>query len=87
MKDQLAHVRIEYAHLEKNWSATEVQLSLQNAQHTDIVSALKRELESMRNKPDFESRLAGLQEKYNDMEELLRAKCVEVEATDDKYLE
>jgi hypothetical protein len=41
----------------------------------------------MRNKPNTETQLAELQEKYSDMEELLKAKCVEVEATDDKYLE
>lgn len=87
LKDQLANMRSDYAHVEKNWSATEVRLSLQESKHKEAVSSLKQELEALRTKSGSDEELADLKERYDEMEELLKAKCAEVEATDDKYLE
>jgi hypothetical protein len=73
--------------VEKSWSATEVRLSLQESKHKEAVSALKQELEASRSKSGSEDEFKDLKERYDEMEELLKAKCAEVEATDDKYLE
>lgn len=87
LQEQLAHVKREYATVEKDWSAAEVQLSLYESTHKETVNALKRELEVLRERPDAEAQILELKERYDEMEELLKSKCAEVETTDDKYLE
>ncbi|KAF8899077.1 hypothetical protein BD779DRAFT_58470 [Infundibulicybe gibba] len=67
--------------------AAETNLNLQSAQHKRETMDLHRELSSLRSRPDLENSLKELQERNNEMEELLRTKCAEIEANDDRVLE
>lgn len=67
--------------------AAQVTLSLQKAEHVGALSALQRELVALRSKPDLEVVVSELEEKNREMEEMLRAKCEEVEASDDQAIE
>lgn len=64
-----------------------MNLSLQNAQHKRETAELQRELSALKTRPNLESALAELEERNNEMEELLRAKCAEIEENDDRVLE
>ena len=60
---------------------------MQIIQHEQTVASLKRELTALRIQPNFEDELAELKEKNAEYEELLRAKCLEIEENDDKFIE
>jgi len=87
LKEDVEHLRLELSHSEKACKAAEVNLSLQNAQHKRETSELQRQVTSLRRVPNFEMALQELEERNNEMEELLRSKCVEIEANDDRVLE
>ncbi len=48
---------------------------------------MQRELAAFKTKPNLDTVLARLEERNNEMEELLRAKCAEIEENDDRTLE
>ncbi|KAF8910136.1 hypothetical protein CPB84DRAFT_1672964, partial [Gymnopilus junonius] len=87
LRTDIGHLKSELAHSEKSWKAAEVNLSLQNAQHKRETTELQRELSALRTRPNLDSALAELEERNNEMEELLRAKCAEIEENDDRVLE
>jgi predicted nucleic acid-binding Zn-ribbon protein len=87
LKGELERLRLELAHSEKACKAAEVNLSLQNAQHKRETSVLQREVSSLRRMPNLETALRELEERNNEMEELLRSKCAEIETNDDRVLE
>ena len=60
---------------------------MQTIQHEQAVASLKRELNSLRAQPRLEDEIAELKEKNAEMEELLRAKCLEIEENDDRFIE
>ncbi|KAJ3926459.1 MAG: hypothetical protein NXY57DRAFT_1112904 [Lentinula lateritia] len=80
---ELENVNNHLAKVEKACSAAEVNLSLQNTQHKREVSQLHHELEALKGRPDLESVVAELEERINEMEDLLRRKCEEIEENDD----
>ena len=51
------------------------------------MTELERELSAFRSMPNLEQALAELEERNNEMEELLRNKCMEIEENDDRALE
>ncbi|KAJ3855278.1 hypothetical protein EV368DRAFT_34975, partial [Lentinula lateritia] len=83
---ELENVNNHLAKVEKACSAAEVNLSLQNTQHKREVSQLLHEVETLRGRPDLEGVVAELEERINEMEELLRRKCEEIEENDDVKL-
>jgi len=87
LRTDLERLRADLARSEKACKAAEVKLSLQNAQHKRETSEFQRELATLKSRPNFEQALAELEERNNDMEELLRAKCTEIEENDDRVLE
>ncbi|KAG6873218.1 hypothetical protein C0995_001572 [Termitomyces sp. Mi166 len=84
---ELEQVRADLARAEKAANAAEVNLSLQGAQHKREMSELNYQLTALRAQPDLQSALAELEERNDEMEELLRKKCVEIEENDDRALE
>lgn len=72
---------------EKACKAAEVNLSLQNAQHKRETAELQRELSALRSRPNLAEALSELEERNNEMEELLKIKCIEIEANDDMKIE
>ncbi|KIY50419.1 hypothetical protein FISHEDRAFT_39030 [Fistulina hepatica ATCC 64428] len=75
------------AEAEKACRAAEMERSLQDAHHKREFAELRRQLDQLEARPNFESAMAELEERNNDMEEMLRQKCAEIEANDDKVLE
>ncbi|KIL71523.1 hypothetical protein M378DRAFT_155107 [Amanita muscaria Koide BX008] len=80
-------MRAEFLQSEKSCNAAEVNLSLQSAQHKREMAELQKELDAIRSKPDLAAAVTELEERNNEMEELLRKKCAEIEENDDKVLE
>jgi myosin protein heavy chain len=74
-------------HTEKLAKAAEVNLSLQGAQHKRETADVQRELTLLRSQPNLADALSELEERNNEMEELLRSKCTEIEENDDRALE
>jgi len=64
-----------------------VNLTLQSAQHKREMAGLKRELTMLQSRPNLEHVVAELEDHNNEMEELLRSKCAEIEENDDRSLE
>jgi myosin protein heavy chain len=48
---------------------------------------LQRELTLLRTQPNLTDAVSELEERNNEMEELLRSKCIEIEENDDRALE
>ncbi|KAF9486584.1 hypothetical protein BDN70DRAFT_822370 [Pholiota conissans] len=87
LKADIERLRENLARSEKACKAAEVNLSLQNAQHKRETAEFQRELKALQVRPNLEQALANLEERNNEMEELLRAKCTEIEENDDRVLE
>ncbi|KAJ7269437.1 hypothetical protein B0H12DRAFT_1095850 [Mycena haematopus] len=83
----LEHARAQCARAEKAGKAAEVNLSLQNAQHRREMAEIQRQLTALQSRPDLSGVLADLEERNNEMEELLKNKCAEIEENDDRALE
>ena len=64
-----------------------MNLNLQSAQHKREMSNLNRDLASLKARPNLEEALAELEQRNNEMEELLRRKCAEIEENDDRAIE
>lgn len=64
-----------------------VNLTLQSAQYKREMADLKRELTTLQSRPNLEHIVTELEDHNNEMEELLRSKCAEIEENDDRSLE
>ena len=87
LKESLQQSELALAESEKAGKTAEFNLSLQAAQHEKVVAALRREVASLQFGPELRSTLADLEEKNREMDDLLRAKCQEIEEYDDRILE
>ncbi|KAH9486241.1 hypothetical protein JR316_0000305 [Psilocybe cubensis] len=87
LKGDIERLQSDLARSEKACKAAEVNLSLQNAQHKRETTEFQRELSALRSRPNLELALSELEERNTEMEELLRAKCTEIEENDDRVLE
>lgn len=87
LKQDIERMQTDLARSEKACKAAEVNLSLQNAQHKRETTELQKELSAFRVRPNLEQALSELEERNTEMEELLRAKCAEIEENDDRVLE
>ncbi|KAI0360948.1 hypothetical protein OH77DRAFT_379767 [Trametes cingulata] len=87
LESELADLRTKCTTLDKLAKNTEANLAMQTIQHEQTVAALKRELNALRAQPRLEDEIAELREKNAEMEELLRAKCLEIEENDDRFIE
>ncbi|KAJ7492343.1 hypothetical protein FB451DRAFT_1021680 [Mycena latifolia] len=87
LTSDLEHVKSQHARAEKAGKAAEVNLSLQSAQHRREMSELQSQLAALQSQPDLGGVIAELEERNNEMEELLKNKCAEIEENDDRALE
>lgn len=83
LKTNLSDTQLELTHAEKATKAAEMQISALNSR----LSKLQDKLTSLEPRHSLEEALANLEEKNNEMEELLKAKCAEIEENDDRALE
>jgi hypothetical protein len=51
------------------------------------MSNLNRELAALRSQPNLEETVTQLQARNDEMDELLRSKCAEIEENDDRFIE
>ena len=84
---QHAESRAALTRVESEANSAQINFSMLTSKHQREMSQIQRELVALRNKPDLEHVIAQLEERNNEMEELLRAKCAEIEENDDKTLE
>ncbi|PIL31385.1 transporter [Ganoderma sinense ZZ0214-1] len=84
---ELVELRAKCTSLDKLAQTKEANLAMQSIQHEQTIASLKRELNALRTQPRFEDELAELKEKNAEYEELLRAKCLEIEENDDKFID
>ena len=87
LNEQVERVRADYVRAEKEWKAAEINLSLQAVQHEKVVSDLRKEMETLQEAAGLEETVTELRERNEEMEELLRAKCLEIEENDDRFIE
>ncbi|TFK41836.1 hypothetical protein BDQ12DRAFT_677245 [Crucibulum laeve] len=87
LKTELESIQEDLARAEKMAKTAEMNLILQTAQHKREMDDLYSELTMLRSTPTLEHVVAELEERNNEMEELLRAKCAEIEENDDRALE
>ncbi|KAI0652477.1 hypothetical protein C8Q79DRAFT_899739 [Trametes meyenii] len=84
---ELEGLRVKCTTLDKLAQTTEANLAMQTIQHEQTIASLKRELNALRSQPRFEDQIAELKEKNAEYEELLRAKCLEIEENDDRFID
>lgn len=87
LKEQLAQAHTDYVECEKAAKAAEISLQLQSVQHEKALSSLRREVASLKENSKLEGAVADLTERNNEMEQLLQAKCLEIEENDDRVIE
>lgn len=87
LEAELEQLRTKCTTLDKRAQSTEANLAMQTIQHEQTVAVLRRELNALRSQPSIEEEIAELKEKNAEYEELLRAKCLEIEENDDKFIE
>lgn len=87
LQETLEALRGELSRSEKSGKEAEINLSLQTVRHEQTVSALRRELATIKANPRLDDIVAELEEKNRDMDELLKSKCAEIEENDDRILE
>ena len=87
LETELAELRAKCTTLDKLAQSEKAKLDMQTIQHEQTVASLRRELYALRAQPSLEEEIAELKEKNAEYEELLRAKCLEIEENDDKFIE
>ncbi|KAJ3555467.1 hypothetical protein NM688_g2563 [Phlebia brevispora] len=86
LKKQIEDTRATQVEWEKAAKSAEVKLDLQVAQHNKTVASLRKELVALQETVKLEDTVADLQGKNAEMEELLKAKCQEIEENDDRFI-
>lgn len=87
LEEELAELRTKATTLDKLAQTTQANLTMEKIQHDQTIASLRRELNTLRAQPSAEDEIADLREKNAEYEELLRAKCLEIEDNDDKFIE
>ncbi|KAL0576713.1 hypothetical protein V5O48_005280 [Marasmius crinis-equi] len=83
LETELEKTRNNLALVEKAHNAAEIKLNMQNSHQ----KRLDQELAALKARPKLEQALAELEERNNEMEELLRKKCAEIEQNDDRVID
>jgi hypothetical protein len=84
LKEELGHTQGELSRAETTAKTAEINLEFQTAQYKRELNKLQDQLTG---RHDLAEALANLEERNNEMEELLKAKCSEIEENDDRALE
>jgi len=83
---KLINTQTELSRVETISRTSEINLSLQSAQFKRELAQLQDKLAEVESR-HLEDALVDLEEKNNEMDKLLRAKCTEIEENDDRALE
>jgi len=83
---KLSNTQTELSRVETISRTSEINLSLQTAQYKRELAKLQDKLVELEPR-HLKDALVDLEEKNNEMEKLLSAKCTEIEENDDRALE
>jgi hypothetical protein len=83
----LATTQSELAASQAAYNKAQITLDISDANHKREMQYLEREIAAYKAKGSLEDVLAELEERNNEMEELLKQKCAEIEQNDDRTLE
>ncbi|KAL0068570.1 hypothetical protein AAF712_004285 [Marasmius tenuissimus] len=83
LEAELEKARDDLASVEKAHNAAEIKLNMQSSHQKRV----DQELCALKSKPKLEQALAELEERNNEMEELLKKKCAEIEQNDDRVID
>ena len=86
LKKHLEDSHASQVQWEKTAKSTEIKLDLQVAQHNKAVESLQKKIEALQGTAHLADKIADLEEKNAEMDELLRAKCQEIEENDDRFI-
>lgn len=91
LTDEIATIRQTLSQSEKDCRAAQMKLVLSSQQHDQSISSLRSQLKLHEKDSEMvlelQEAVAGLKEQIGEMDELLRAKCTEIEENDDKFIE
>lgn len=87
LQETLDKTRADLSRSKESGKEIEYQLSIECGNQEKMATSLRRELASLKALPNLEGVVAELEEKVRDMDELLRGKCEEIEANDDRVFE
>lgn len=83
----MEQARADYLDSEAAVKAAGVDLHFQSVQHEKAMASLRSEINSLQKNSQLEGTVADLTERNNEMEQLLQAKCLEIEENDDRVIE
>ncbi|KZT72868.1 hypothetical protein DAEQUDRAFT_550302 [Daedalea quercina L-15889] len=72
---------------EKALQGLEAESSMRQIQQEQTINVLKRDLRVLQSNPSLEEKIADLEERNTELEELLRNKCNEIEENDDRFID
>lgn len=87
LKSDIESVRLDLASSQAACNKARITLDMTNANHARETERMEQEITALMSKGNLEEALADLEERNNEMEELLKQKCAEIEDNDDKTLE
>ena len=86
LKQQVEDVRSVQIEWQKTAKAAEVKLDLQTAQHNKTVEDLRKDITALEASAKLVDTVADLQERNAELDNLLKAKCDEIEENDDRFI-
>lgn len=87
LQDKLNAIQTTLQQSEQAAQAAEIKYTFQMSQNEQTIASLRREVGALRGNSSIQETITELQEKNAEMERLLRAKCLEIEENDDKFIE
>ncbi|KDQ63134.1 hypothetical protein JAAARDRAFT_119281, partial [Jaapia argillacea MUCL 33604] len=87
LNERLELAQTELLKSQKANKTADMNLTLQASQHEHAVASIRRELAELRSRPNLESTVVELNERIEEMDEMLRNKCTEIEENDDRMIE
>lgn len=87
LRQRLNIARADHALSEQASKSAEMQLTLQNIKHKEVVESLNTQLASLRGSEKLEETILELQEKCDYLEKTLQEKNDEIEENDDRFIQ
>lgn len=85
-KQLLEDTRASQKEWEKTAKSAEVKLELQAVQHNKTVEDLRKDISALEASAKLVDTVADLQERNTELDDVLKAKCLEIEENDDRFI-
>lgn len=87
LKPEVERLRGEVAKLDEAAQAAEINLSLKTNQYEQKLAMMQRELVKQQSHSQCQETIAGLNEKIEYIESMLKMRLAEIEENDDRFIE